>query len=110
MIQNISKALNSYSTALGMISKHGLWGYFLLPGLICVVVAGLLVAGAWSFQDDLGIWMGGIYPDTWWGHNAISAAFGYLSFGFAITLTLVIFKYIALIVSAPFLGPLSEKN
>jgi CysZ protein len=92
-----------------MISKHGLWGYFLLPGVACLLIAGLLVAGAWSFHEDIGLWMGGIYPDSWWGHNFISDVFGYISFGLVIAVTLLIFKYIALIVSAPFLGPLSEK-
>jgi CysZ protein len=109
VIQNISKALNSYSAALGMISRHGLWSYFLLPGLACVLIAGLLIGGAWVYHEELGLWMGGIYPDTWWGHNWISSLFGYISFGLVMTLTVLLFKYIALIVSAPFLGPLSEK-
>ena len=60
-------------------------------------------------SDELGLWLGGLYPESWWGHDAITGALGYISFAGLLGVTLIVFKYIALIVSAPFLGPLSEK-
>ena len=109
MIRNISKALNSYSTALGLISRHGLWGYFLLPGLICLLIAGGIFGGAWFLSDDIGLWMSSLYPESWPGAEWIASGLGYLSFALILGFTFIVFKYIALIVSAPFLGPLSEK-
>lgn len=92
-----------------MISKHGLWSYFLLPGLICLVIGGILFGGAWFYHTEIGTWMAGLYPSNWWGAENIAAVMGYVSVGLVMGLSLFLFKYIVLIASAPFLGPLSEK-
>ncbi|MFK7969516.1 MAG: EI24 domain-containing protein [Bacteroidia bacterium] len=112
MIQNITKAFGSYPAALRMIFKHGLWGYLLIPGLVCLVAGGAIFGGAWAISGSMGEWLANIYPQDWWAHDFFAGALGalsWISFGLLAALTVILFKYIAMIVTAPFVGPLSEK-
>ncbi len=109
MINNFLKGVSKYQQAIGMVSRHNLWSYVLIPGLISVAIAGLLFASAVLFSDNIADWMASFYPENWIGAGAIKGFARLFSFSAIVGLSLFLFKYIVLIVSAPFMGPLSEK-
>ena len=98
----------SYIRALKIISKHRLWSYFLLPGLISILLGGLIFSTAYGFSDDIGNLLVEWYP--WeYGKVAILEAGTWLSGLLIGALGLILYKNIVIMVAAPFMSPLSEK-
>ncbi len=108
MIKNIIKGIKSYGDAVSHISKHGMWGYVLLPGLLSLILGALLVTASWGWSDDLGGLIGSFWK--WeWGKTTIekiAEVFGGLLILF---FGAIIFKQILMVVLAPFMSLLSEK-
>lgn len=109
MLTNFFIGLDSWKKAMALIARHGLWGYVLLPGVISLLLAALLLMLGWSMAGDIGGWMQGIYPENWWGRGIVDNAAGVLAFLLTALLLIFTYKYLVMIVVAPFLGPLSEK-
>lgn len=108
MIEGITKGMQAYYKAFGIISKLKLWKYFAIPMLISVFIAILIGGVAYGFSDDLGSYVSSFW--TWeFGKETfktISTVFGGL---IILTLGFILFKHIVLALSAPFMGPISKK-
>jgi CysZ protein len=117
MIQDFFRGLEAYKHTLGFISRHRLWTYVIVPGLICAVLISLLFFGTlqWLNVDTLPERIAALFPD-WlsWLETAVvwlldaGALYLVLALVFAV-IFFFIGKYIILIIAAPFMGPLSEK-
>lgn len=109
MLNKFIDGANSYRDAWTFISSHKLWSYMLYPGLISLGVAILLIGGgywglnSWLHTVELPSWMETVMN---WLPDWIASGVILLT---EIFLMLFLFKYIVMIIAAPFMGPLSEK-
>ena len=108
MIKHFLNGLSAYARALQLISKLGLWGYLIIPGLISLLIGGSIGFSIWGFSDNIGDFLAAFYP---WeiGRSivdGIATAFGGVVMAGS---GLIVYKHAVLILSAPFMSPLSEK-
>ena len=103
------KGLSAYRQTLIAISNYGLWGFVLLPGLLGVLIGGFIFYAAYQLSGTVGTKLVGWYPDHWWGNDGIDTLGAFLGGGLLIALSLVLFKYIMLVVVSPFMSFLSER-
>lgn len=129
MISEIVEGVETYRKAIGMLSKHRLWSYVIIPGLISIAMAvGLIIAtmnileylGGLDYTPDrVDGWLSrisGWLREVGWLEGVLSWLGG-VSSSFAKVLYLLLstgillflFKYIIMVVIAPFMGMLSEK-
>lgn len=108
MVKHILNGIKAYSDALKIISNLGLWKYFWIPVLISVITATLIFSSAYALSDNIGQFLSQWW--VWdWGRQTvilISEIFGGLLiivFGF------ILYKHVVMALSAPFMGPVSEK-
>ncbi len=108
MVKGFLSGVTAYARAFQIIAEQRLWGYFLAPSIICIVLGILIFGTAWSISGDIGSWMIKLYPfET--GRSVlekIASVFGGL---FVVAFGLIIFKQLVLAISSPFMSPLSEK-
>jgi CysZ protein len=107
MIREIRLSIAAYAEGMALVSSHKLWRYA-LPGAILSTVVGVAV-----------VWLSLRYARAI--GEAVEGLFGAMSLPFldtavsvlfvlaALLTYVVLFKYIALVVSAPFMSLLSEK-
>ncbi len=129
MFSELIEGVESYKKAFRMLSEHRLWSYVILPGFISIAMAvGLIFAtmGILSYLGGLDYtpdrvdgwiaWIGEKIENIGWLQGVISWM-GRISGSFAKVLSvllstgilLFLFKYIIMVVIAPFMGMLSEK-
>ena len=110
MFSAISETIDAYGRALGLISKHGLMKYILLPGLITLGVMAVFVGGIWTWfaNSSLEAWLINAWPFEW-GTGMIEGIADVLAFLLLLVSVFFLAKYIVMVVVAPFMGPLSEK-
>ena len=108
MFRDLRDGLISYIDALAMIRKYRLWKYSLWAGFVCLLVGLLAVLGAYSFAGNLASlltgWMS-FLPDS----GIFVTIAEWLSGIFIFLVFLIVYKYVILIVMAPFMSPLSEE-
>lgn len=119
MITRLIHAISDYSDAISLISRHGLWHFVVIPGMLSVLVAGLLVGvpvanfAYGGGEAALESFLMGLFP--WeWGKEAISAIIEWIPFWLflMIGLSALMFflgKYLIMVIASPFMGALSEK-
>jgi len=108
MIQNITKGLHAYTTALSLINTLKLWRYFAIPIIISLITAGIIGFSAYGFSDNLGHWIAKIWP--WeWGSTTFETIANVLGGILILAIGLVLYKHIVMALSAPFMSPVSEK-
>ena len=108
MIKNIFSALNDYAGGFALISKLKLWRYFFIPMVISLAVGIMITFLAYGLSDNIGqfiarIWIWEFGKETF---TLISEILGGLTI---IVIGVILFKYIILALSAPFMSPVSEK-
>jgi CysZ protein len=109
MIKAFLSGFSAYFRALGFISQHRLWGYFLAPALISLVLGLLIFGTAWGVSGNLGDWLISFYP--WeWGKSVIERIVTVFGAVFIIALGLILFKHLVMALASPFMSPLSEKT
>ena len=108
MIKNIFSALKDYRGTLKLIGELRLWRYYFIPALISLLLAIAIGSTAWGLSDNIGDWIEKIW--IWeWGKETfgvISEVIGGLAI---LAIGLLIYKHLVLALSAPFMGPVSEK-
>jgi CysZ protein len=108
MLLDFFSGLAAYPRALQLISKLKLWKYIFLPGIIGILLAAAIFTIAYGLSDDLGSLLIRLYP--WeWGSNVvgkIAEIFGGL---LILAIGLIVFKQLVMVVTGPFMSPLSEK-
>ncbi|NAS31760.1 coproporphyrinogen III oxidase [Flavobacteriaceae bacterium R38] len=108
MIKGIITGLKTYGTSFGLVTKLKLWKYFAIPILISLLTAIIIGLCAYSFSDNIGHWIEQIWP--WeWGKQGFYIFAEILSALFIIALGFILYKHIVMALSAPFMGPVSEK-
>lgn len=110
MFKAISETIDAYSRALGMIVKHGLIKYMILPGLISLGVMFVLVGGIWTWFTNSSVeaWLINLWPFEW-GVGAIETIADILALLLLMISIFFLAKYIVMVIVAPFMGTLSEK-
>lgn len=117
MLKEIIIAIESYGKAHRFISKHGLWRWIILPGVLYMLLFGLSMYFFWNTASDAVHYLNNVTGLRAWLDRTNS---GWLSFlvSFAeLVLTLLmllfyfsLFKYIWLIIGSPVFAYLSEKT
>lgn len=107
-MKGLFDGMSSYLTALQLTAKHRLWGYFVIPALIVILLGGAIFYAAWGLSDNIGNYLSNIYP--WeWGSNYVDE-FGRVFGGLLIAaLGLILFKNLVIAIASPFMSFLSEK-
>ncbi len=108
MVNGFWEGVSDYGTAIRHISKHRMWGYIILPGILCAIIGLGMLGLAWGLSGDIGDWLDNWWP--WdWGRSVvqgIAQVFGGL---LVLLLGLLIFKQIMMVLLSPFMSLLSEK-
>ena len=101
MIKDFFSGISSYFSAFQIISKLGLWKYFLVPIVISLFVAGGLWATISALSGSLAAWLLPWIPwelVTGWVLNIL---FGLVGF--------ILFKHLVIACVSPFMTPLAQK-
>jgi len=108
MLKGFSAGITAYGKAIQIISKLGLWGYVLIPALISLCLASIIGFSAWNLSDDIGHQLIAWYPwET--GYSLVERIGTFFSGILVIALGLMLYKHLTILLSAPFMSPLSEK-
>ena len=108
MISEIISGIRAYYSALELVSKLKLWKFFFIPMLLSLALALAIGGTAYSLSDNIGVFLSSFWPWEWGQETfeTISSVFGGLIIA---TLGFLVFKHFILALSAPFMGPISEK-
>ena len=108
MITNITKGILNYFKALGFIRKHKLHSYFCISGIISLLLGCLIFFIAYSYSDNLASFFQNLYPFEN-GKEIYDGTITVLIGLIIIVVGILLLKYLILIFTGPFMGPLSEK-
>ncbi|MEM9822011.1 MAG: EI24 domain-containing protein [Bacteroidota bacterium] len=108
MITEFFAGIKSYFNAFHLISKLRLWKFVLVPGIISVFLGIALFTVVKLMATPFGHWLVSWYPFSW-GQDALFNIAFWIGVVFIVALGLVIYKHLVMIVSAPFMSPLSER-
>lgn len=101
MIKDFFAGFSSYFSAFGVISKLGLWKYFLVPVVISLLLAGGLGFAIWTLSGSLAAWLLPWIPwqaVTGWVFNILLGLIGF-----------ILFKHLVIAAVSPFMTPLAQK-
>lgn len=108
MVKAFLEGVTDYGAAIRHVHKHRMWGYVILPGILCAVIGLGMLGLAWGLSGDIGDWLDNLWP--WdWGRamvQGIAQVFGGL---LVLLFGLLIFKQIIMVLLSPFMSLLSEK-
>lgn len=107
MFRNIYEGIASYGKAWEYVRSLRLWGFMFAPALISVVLGLGIGFTAWSLSDELGGLLTGWIGD--WGGRTVDTIGRVVGGLLMFAIGLAIFKVLVIILSAPFMSPLSEK-
>ena len=117
MLKEIVIAIQSYSKAHLFISKHRLWKWIILPGLLYCVLFVIGMYFFWTSSDAAITYISEILGiDKWLSQQQSSVLnFFFIFAGIVVRLILVffyfsLFKYLFLIIGSPLFAYLSEKT
>jgi len=72
MFKNILKGIQAYSGTFKLMSKLGLWKYFMIPMLISAITAAIIGFTAYGLSDNVGNFIAQIW--VWeWGKETFTA-------------------------------------
>lgn len=105
----IVSGLVAYLDAIRLAGKYRLWAFTAIPVLITAVVAIVLAVAAWHWGDRLSDWLISFYP--WEQGRGIIGGIGRLLVSLALIwfFVLILFRYLVLILTFPFMSILSQK-
>lgn len=108
MIKNILKGIKGYAGTLQLISKLKLWKYFAIPILISLVTAILIGVSAFGLSDNIGSFI--IRFWKWeFGREVVLGISNFIGGAIIVVFGFMLYKYIIMALSAPFMSPVSEK-
>lgn len=107
-MQDFIYGASSYLKGFKLIARYNLWGYFLIPILLSLILGYSIFMSAWNLSDDMGGWIISYYPLDWGKatFEKIATAVGGVGI---VAFSLLIFRYIIMAIAAPFMSLLSEK-
>lgn len=117
MLKEIIIAIQSYSKAHHFISKHKLWKWIIIPGVLYTLLFCTGMYFFWNSADTAVTWLSQVIGIEKWLHHQQSAvlSFLFLMGGIMVRLILVLFyfslfKYLFLIIGSPLFAYLSERT
>lgn len=117
MLKEIVIAIQSYIKAHQFISKHRLWKWIIIPGVLYAILFCIGMYFFWTSAEGAVSWLSQVVGIERWLHRQQSAALSFLFLmgGIMVRLTLVffyfsLFKYLFLIIGSPLFAYLSEKT
>ena len=117
MLKEIVIAVQSYFKAHQFISKHRLWKWIIVPGIIYMILFCVGMFFFWKSADGAVSYLSEVIGIEKWLHHQQSAAlsFIFLMGGIMVRLILVffyfsLFKYLFLVIGSPLFAYLSEKT
>lgn len=108
MFRGIIDGFLSYFSVLGFIGKHRLYGYFMISGIISLILGAVIFSMSYFLSDDLGALLFKLYPFERWSDYVLKIL-NVTAGGIIALLGIIIYKYLLLICVSPFMGPLSAK-
>ena len=107
LIHDAGDGLRAYSEALHIVRERRLWGYFILPGILSLLFGLLIIWLAYNAYEGTTGLIASWYP--WQNARDIVTTLGaILGAILVIAVGLMIYKYVVLILVAPFMSMLSE--
>lgn len=117
MLKEIIIAIQSYSKAHQFITKHRLWKWILIPGILYTLLFATGMYFFWESSNTAVTWLSGFIGVEKWLHRMQSAALSFLFLmgGMMIRIVLVffyfsLFKYLILIIGSPVFSYLSQQT
>ncbi|MBK7130880.1 MAG: EI24 domain-containing protein [Crocinitomicaceae bacterium] len=107
-LKEFSAAVRDFSAGFKIIQKLNLWNYFFIPVLIAIVVGILIFTSAYFLSNPIGLWLADFWPFDW-GGDTVKSISVFMGGFLVIMLGLIVYKHLVMALSAPFMGPLSEK-
>lgn len=107
-ISDFRDGIEAYADAFRLIKSQKLWGFVLLPGFLSIIFGTGIFFLAWHYSGGIGNFLKSNYPFDF-GKNEFAAVAHYAGLIVIAALAYVTYKYIILILVAPFMSPLSEK-
>lgn len=98
----------SYLTGFRLIARYKLWVYFWIPILLSVILGYSIYEIAYGLSDNIGGWLVSFYPFEW-GKESLERVANTVGGIGLIAFSLLIFRYIIMAISAPFMSLLSER-
>mgnify|MGYP003973460287 FL=1 len=108
MIKNIFSGIRACASAFSLLYKLKLWKYFIVPIVISLFTAVFIGFTAFASSDS----MGQVLANMWiwdWGKETMVTITPILGGIFVLVIGLILYKYIILALSAPFMSAVSEK-
>jgi len=108
MIKQIFSGISAYKEAFVLLSKLKLWNYFIIPTVISLLTFLFIVYTAIEYSATIGKLLAEIW--IWnWGKEIVMTLSSFGGGLVILVIGLMLYKYIVLAISAPFMGVVSEK-
>lgn len=105
--------INSYSKAIKFTSQHKLWGYYIIPAVINLIIVFVIGWLMYHYTSDLSLFLEnllGIGEKEGWWYDIINYGLSILLYLLILLVFLKIYKYIILTLLSPALSLLAEKT
>ena len=117
MLKEIIIAIQSYSKAHHFISKHKLWKWIILPGILYTLMFAVGMIFFWDSANTAVTWLSKVIGiERWLSHqHSAVLSFFFVMGGIMVRLVLVffyfsLFKYLFLIIGSPLFAYLSQQT
>lgn len=108
MIKQIFFGISAYKEAFVLLSKLKLWNYFIIPTVLSLLTFLFIVYTAIGYSATIGQLLAEIW--IWnWGKEIVMMLSSFGGGLVILVIGLMLYKYIVLAISAPFMGVVSEK-
>lgn len=107
LFEDFRDGVEAYSNAFRLIRELRLWFFIVVPGVLSMIYGAAIFFAARGLGPEMADWLINKYPFEW-GSSAVAEAAIYVAWGSIAILGLILYKYIILILVAPFMSPLSE--
>lgn len=102
------ESVKAYGKAMPLMNELKLWQYFIVPITISIITFIGIGLAAYGLSDNLGAFIAKAW--VWeWGSETFRTVSDILAALVIITFGLLLYKYIVMALSAPFMSPVSEK-
>ena len=108
MVRDFFAGIQSYFQAFALLSKLRLWKFVLVPGIISLMLGTAIIIAIKLLANPLGHRLISWYPFTT-GYETLSGISFWLGVIIIAAFGLVLYKHLVMIISAPFMSPLSER-
>ncbi|HMP31330.1 MAG TPA: EI24 domain-containing protein [Saprospiraceae bacterium] len=105
---NFSRGFFDYVAAIGKIGTYKLWGYVIITTLASIILGLMLFGSIYSFGDDFGAFLIGLYPFEW-GSAILAKVIDWISRLVLWTVAFFLFKYAIIIILSPVMSLISAK-